>query len=354
MKVIFDVKHLYYLPQYLPVYDELTRRGIVCEFVFYHDNMLDNVISEVVKNQGLKASWMSCWLNALAYYQQQSPDWIIFGNEVSDIDDIHLQSKTVLMQHGIGPKACYYDVSQNLTTVRFVEGEHRLNRLLSLFPTGNFIDTGYAKLDPLINKSHNTLSLEALNLERSKPTLLYAPTFYPSSLEYFPEDFPQQFSQYNIIIKPHFFSLTKNKYRKQRKLLECWTRAKNVYLAPVDDYNLVPFMAISDVLISDASSAMFEFAALDKPVIWCDFYKLRWNYRGVFSYRFTRRLDSDIEYFHQFSERAESYQALEEKVANAVAYPDSRSAERLRVTELLAGKVDGRCAERISDYLMAH
>lgn len=34
--------------------------------------------------------------------------------------------------------------------VRFVEGQYRLKRLQGMFPDKTFIDTGYAKLDPII------------------------------------------------------------------------------------------------------------------------------------------------------------------------------------------------------------
>ncbi len=38
-------------------------------------------------------------------------------------------------------------------------------------------------------------------------------------------------------------------------------------LLPVDDYNIVPYMHVADVLISEASSTMFDFVALQKPGI---------------------------------------------------------------------------------------
>lgn len=45
------------------------------------------------------------------------------------------------------------------------------------------MDTGYAKLDPLINNESLGFSCEQLGLDSKKPTVLYAPTFYPSSIE---------------------------------------------------------------------------------------------------------------------------------------------------------------------------
>ena len=110
MRIIFDVKHLYYLPQYLPVYQELTQRGINASFVFYHqaDQKMQQVCHNVIKNEQLEVEWLESESAATVYYQEQKADWIIFGNTFNPIEEIHKVSKTALMQHGIGPKSCYY------------------------------------------------------------------------------------------------------------------------------------------------------------------------------------------------------------------------------------------------------
>ncbi len=353
MDIFFDVKHLYYLPQYLPVFVELKKRGVNCSFVFYTEegDILTEICESVIEQQKLKAYWCDDWEQALSLYQNKAADWVIFGNVVRDIDKIHAVSKTALMQHGIGPKQCYYDVSENLTTVRFVEGAHRLNRLNNIYPKGNFVDVGYAKLDPLFNGSELKLNLLDLRLDPNKQTLLYAPTFYPSSIECFADSFAEDFSDFNLIIKPHHFSLIGAKYSKQRQLLEKWQKFENVYLASVADYNLLPFMLTADVMLSDASSAIFEFAALNKPVVWCDFYKLRWSYRGVLSFRFKKRMDSDISYFHKITDRAERYQLVKNTVIKVLENPQEKSEIRSSVIERLAGKMDGKVSARIASYL---
>ena len=358
MHIIFDVQHLYYLPQYLPVIDALRARdtSITVGLVCYRtgENALDDIITEVTQALAVDVFWVDEFYQALAYYRYQKADWIVFGNAVEGLDDIHRVSHTALMQHGIGPKSCYYDVSENPTTVRFVEGAHRMQRLQSRFPEATFVDTGYAKLDPLINHTADTLTHEMLGLDPEKPTLLYAPTFYPSSIERFSPTFADTFADYNIIIKPHFFSLTKSKYRKQRALLTRWSRASNVYLASVSDYNLTPFMGLADIMLSDASSAIFEFAAVGKPVIWCDFYQLRWSYRGIFRYRFTQRLDTDIEFFHKVALRAGSYNDIAGLLAQCHSQGDAHLTEKAATIRQLAGIVDGKCAQRIADFFVSY
>ena len=41
--------------------------------------------------------------------------------------------------------------------------------------------------------------LQKLGLKAEKKTLIYAPTFYPSSIECFPKNFPEDLNQYNIL-----------------------------------------------------------------------------------------------------------------------------------------------------------
>jgi len=356
MKVSFDVKHLYYLPQYLPVYEILREQEIDCEFTFYQqaDKSLNEICKAVIKDSSLNAKWCANWSEALNHYKTSKPTWIIFGNSVSDIEALHVSSKTAFMHHGIGPKQCYYTDSDNLTTVRFVEGDHRLKRLQEMYPEGNFIDTGFSKLDPAFRESSQTISLQTMGLDPNKKTILYAPTFYPSSVERFPNSFPKEFSNYNIILKPHFFSLTHKRYKQQKRLLESWASSDNVYLASTKEYSLVPFMLVADLMLSEASSAVFEFAALDKPVIWCDFYKLRWNYRGIFSYRFKRRMDQDLEIFHEIADQIKSYDELAHVLERVIHHPDAKQQQRKEITEKLAGKTDGRCSQRVVEYLLAN
>ena len=233
-----------------------------------------------------------------------------------------------------------------------MEGEYRLNRLQEMFPEKTFVDTGYAKLDPIIQGTERGLDLAALGMDPNKKTLLYAPTFYPSSIEKMAKNWPEQFAEYNILLKPHYFSLSKPNYKKQKNLLVHWAGFSNVYLAQAEEANLLPFMASADVLISDASSALFEFAALNKPVVWCDFYHLRWSYRGIFRFRFENRVDQDLYKYADVAAHAKTYNELKQVVDQQVNSPDLFATQRAKYTAELVGAVDGLCSQRIVDYLL--
>lgn len=351
MLAYFDVQHLYYIPQYLPVIKKLTDKDHQCVLVFYksQDSNLIAICEQFINDNKLDAVWLANTGEAFDFYQTSHADWIIFGNAFTHSEA--LNKKTALMQHGIGPKQCYYDVSNAGMTVRFVEGEHRKNRLEALYPKGNFVDSGYAKLDPLFDQSVEKIQLTSLGLDPQKPTLLYAPTFYPSSIECMSDKFADDFANYNIIIKPHFFTLTKSRYKNQQAKLAYWSQSKNVYVADESKFDLTPFLAVADIMLSDASSAIFEFAALDKPVVWCDFYKLRWSYRGIFSYRLKERLDDDIHYFNEICHTARKYTEVAAMIDNS--YKESRDFKenKARLIAQLAGKIDGFAALRIVNYL---
>ena len=351
MQLIFDVLHLYYLPQYLPVYNEFLKEdGNEAIFVFYHGRH-DEVIDKLIQQQSLTYKWVNNEQQALDFYTKTAADWVFFANAFPYLNEVHQVSKSVQLGHGIGPKASYYLKSNTPTTIRFVEGQYRTQRLQQMYPNDTFIDVGFCKLDPIINGTCQGLQLDKLGLNTNKKTLLYAPTFYPSSIECFAKDWPAEYRDYNILIKPHYFSMSKDKYEKQRKLLTHWSTFDNVYLAKVEDYSLVPFMACADLLISDASSALFEFAALNKPVIWCDFLKLRWGYRGIFSYRFKQRMDQDFGEYAEIAVHARKYSGLKELVIEQLDNPQLLQATRLAYASKLAGILDGNASKRIIDYL---
>ena len=262
-----------------------------------------------------------------------------------------MNSKTAQLGHGVGPKKSYYSKSDTPTTVRFVESNYRFKRLCEMYPEDNFKDVGFCKMDPIINGEEKGVDFLNLGLDRNKKTILYAPTFYPSSIERFTKNFPTDLENFNIIIKPHFFSMSKQKYQKQRDLLEHWGSFKNVYLAKVDDYSLLPFLESADLMISDASSAIIEFAALNKPVLWCTFLQLRWNYRGIFSYRFKARMDQDYDDYGQIAKPANSYNEMISKAKNLLDSNFIPSSNAKKYLEKLAGILDGNASKRIVTFL---
>ncbi len=353
--ICFDVEHLYYLTQYLPVYRELRQRGVEAQFLLHHSEIAAELASAVEKNEGIKFHWCKSSEEMLDFYQNGDFDWIVFGNGCEKLSELPERSRTAQLYHGIGMKNDVYKSSIMQMDVRFVEGPYYTEELTRLFPGREMQEVGYAKMDPLLgdNSFDRITMLRDWHLDPDKKTVLYAPTFYPSSIEMMADDFPEHIDHLNVIIKPHFFSLTKSRYRAQREKFEHWKQYSNVYFAPKESVIPVPYLAVADLLISEASSMLFEFAALDKPSIWCDFLKLRWTYRGPLRFRLNNRMDSRISRYHDIAVHAASYGQLTRLIDEQLQAPHQFSDKRLQYCTELMGPLDGNTSKRIVDYLLA-
>jgi CDP-glycerol glycerophosphotransferase (TagB/SpsB family) len=121
-----------------------------------------------------------------------------------------------------------------------------------------------------------------------------------------------------------------------------WSQAPNVHVVPIEHYDAVPFMNAADLMISDLSSVLYEFAATGKPVIQADFLRYHWTKRGPLHYRRWQRVDRPIlERFHSSAEHARRYRDLRKLVP-----------QRLELAEALVGPLDGRSSERVCEFLL--
>ncbi|MCG8579676.1 MAG: CDP-glycerol glycerophosphotransferase family protein [Bacteroidales bacterium] len=353
MTCFFDVQNIYYIPQYFPVWRELIKRGHTCKLVVYENTNKESLINQVLSQIGVDYVKVQGEEHAKELYLKEKPDWIFFGNKFGSLDLIHKHSKSIQMGHGIGPKRSYYRKSDTPMTVRFIEGEMRLKVIEEMYPDDNFVQVGFSKLDPVFDGTEAGIDLQKLGLDPEKPTILYAPTFNPTSIGCFPKDWPEDFKGYNILIKPHSFTfaLTKSRYIKDQKRIKKWAEYPNVYLADADEYSLVPFLKTADILISEASSTLFEFAALDKPVVICDFYDLKWSYKGIFKYRFKKRFLTESVIYQDLGTHAENYKQVKQKVEEEMKDPSKYQSKRHQYNKDHVGPTDGKASVRIVDYL---
>lgn len=353
--VVFDIPHTYYLPQYTPVIELLLSKGVKCGAMLYHDND-DALKAKAVQPLGIEVHWAKDEKQAAELYSQLKPNWIIFGNDFKQLSNITSATRTALIYHGSGTGAKASSLSSGLAEydVRFVAGPGRMKIFSEHFPNVQLHEVGFAKLDALRNTDtlkSVQLNLAELGLDPNKKTILYAPTFYPSSIENMPPSFPRDFSAYNILIKAHDFTLHKKKYAHQLKALKHWSQESNVYFAGEDEFSLVPFMASADIMISDTSSAIFEFTSLNKPVVICDFPHLRWGYRGLFKYRLKKRLDSSTTHYQEVAEKVGSYKLLKETVEKHINQPELREDLRMKYASEIMGNMDGYASQRIYEIL---
>ena len=132
---------------------------------------------------------------------------------------------------------------------------------------------GYPKTDCLVDGSIDAETVVTqLGLDPARPTVLYAPTWSPaSSLNAMGEEVVRGLSALgtNVIVKLHDRCLDP---REQYSggvdwiaRLRPWLREGQAVLAPGSDIS--PYLVAADVMITDHSSAGFEFLLLDRPIV---------------------------------------------------------------------------------------
>ncbi|MDZ7315051.1 MAG: CDP-glycerol glycerophosphotransferase family protein [candidate division KSB1 bacterium] len=183
--------------------------------------------------------------------------------------------KTLLcfLNHGTGIKTILY---RNLAKVPhdryqiFVEGRHRVEALQR---SGRLNKSevhliGLPKLDYYFQGRYSDREaiLRSLGLDPAKKTVLFAPTYKPTCLYEVKDDIFEQTRDYNLIIKLHPYSwMGKYAPHRQHRIYERRVRKyRHAVLLPFDAYNIVPYYAVADTLISEASSTVFDFLALGK------------------------------------------------------------------------------------------
>jgi CDP-glycerol:poly(glycerophosphate) glycerophosphotransferase len=132
------------------------------------------------------------------------------------------------------------------------------------------VPIGFPKVDRLVDGSLDRRAiLGRLGLGGRRPVLLYAPTGQKgNSLETLGEEVIRRLratGRYDILIKLHDHPRDKSVDwpRRLRPLLDRHTKL-------VRDFDIVPYLFIADLLISDASSVSSEYALLDRPTVFLD------------------------------------------------------------------------------------
>ncbi|HYT84598.1 MAG TPA: CDP-glycerol glycerophosphotransferase family protein [Gemmatimonadales bacterium] len=133
------------------------------------------------------------------------------------------------------------------------------------------VPIGFAKVDRLVDGSLDRRAiLRRLGLSGRRPVVLYAPTGQKSnSLETgLGEEVLRRLRatrSYDVLIKLHDHprDASVDWSRQLRPLLDRHTRL-------VTDYDVVPYLYVADLLITDASSVSSEYALLDRPMVFLD------------------------------------------------------------------------------------
>ena len=341
MTIYFYVAYPYYFPHFLPISKVFKAKGDEVVYILSNKQNSENMVF-IAKENGLKY-----FFGEEPLFDKQA-DVIFFANPYARARE--LNALTIFLEHGIGAKSTSFFSSIEYFDIYIAEGVQKYERVKELYPQheDKLALVGFSKFDEIVNFSQEQREklFKKYALDSSKKTILYAPTFFPSSIEKMANDFPNAFANCNILVKPHYLTYERERYRNHLKKFKLWEAYENITILPLTAYSLVPFLAIADVMISDESSAMFEFASLNKPVISNQYFKLRWSYY-LMPWKLTRRIDHSKAKYRTILDVANSYEETIRYTKEALENPTKLEAKRLAFAEDICGEIDGRVSERI-------
>jgi CDP-glycerol glycerophosphotransferase (TagB/SpsB family) len=186
------------------------------------------------------------------------------------------QLKTIFIGHGTGDKK-YGDNFHSLESYdyHFVSGPKHLAKLKDVglnIPEQKLIKIGNLRFDDYVNdKIDKDQILSRLGIkDRSRKNILYAPTWKwgNGTLLQYAYPFAKEITkEHNLIIRPHHHD------RRHIRKLKLWTKLNNikhVYFsnpAAVIKSDTMHDFKVSDLLISDTSSILYEYLITGNPII---------------------------------------------------------------------------------------
>ncbi len=264
----------------------------------YHKCAFDPLI-EVFERDSKYDVWLSCKEEKMKYFgiftkslekqmierfrkeghnvttSERGFDVVFTGDTVTNPKEL---GKTIIcfVNHGSGIKNIMYrnlERDKKTKYMIFVEGGYREKKLHEKGCLGisKVFKVGMPKLSPLLNncKFNRKNILNSLNMDCNKRTVLYAPTYKPTSIFDLADPLFEQTREYNLLIKLHPYSWH-GRYasHKQHRVFEKKIKkSDHAVLIPKEKYSILPYIYVADTMITEASSTMFEFLAIGKTGI---------------------------------------------------------------------------------------
>jgi hypothetical protein len=277
----------------------------------------------------------------------------------SDFTWMRLVRRTCRIQmfHGVGGKYGFDAPTESLAPWHrlFFVNRRRLNNCIAAgaldadSPAIRLI--GMPKVDALVDGSLNRHAiLGSLGLPPDRPTVLYAPTWSPaSSLNKLGVALLQRLRQLpvNFIVKLHDRSCDP---RPQYSGGVDWPAALQPHLAPgvavlASSADICPYLVAADVMVTDHSSAGFEFLLRDRPIV------------RIHVPELIALANIHPDYVQLLAEVSEPTIEVDDTVAaveRALADPVARSATRRAVAADLfhePGTATARCADALYEAI---
>lgn len=239
-----------------PLEDEISKRGF--DSIWY-----------VPKNILQQFPYQDCsFTSKLKDIKEYQSDVIfVAGNEVPHF----LRGIKVQIFHGLaGEKKGHFRI-RDYFDLYLTQGEYFTNKFNTLalkHKDFKVIETGWCKLDNLYKITNQTIELKRSFIQKYsvKNIILYSPTFSPSLTS---GDKLLDVIQ-NLSTNKDILVIIKFHDKMDRSIIEKYQNLKSKNLIISKEKDISELLKISDIMISDTSSVVYEFILLDKPVITFD------------------------------------------------------------------------------------
>ncbi|SLM84914.1 MULTISPECIES: bifunctional glycosyltransferase family 2 protein/CDP-glycerol:glycerophosphate glycerophosphotransferase [Vagococcus] len=330
------------------IYEEIQKEHPELTCIWGFNNPYTEISGEGIKVK--RNSWQ--------YYYYLARSTYFFNNANWQNDYVkRSKSKEIQTLHGTFLKTMGLDVKNEVDTVEKLEGfklrHSRWDYLVSpsKFMTdiskrvfefkGEMLEYGFPRNDLLVNVSNEENTIidlkEKLGIPKDKKIILYAPTFRNTrgfNLELDLKQMKAQLSdEYVLLVRLHYF------VSKKLDLEGVSDFAINVCDYP-DAQDL---LLITDILISDYSSIMFDYANLNKPIILFT-YDLEY-YRDILRGMYTDLEEDAPGKLCRTSE--EVIQSIENISSYEKDYEPKLSAFRDKFNEFETGKASKKIVEKL-------
>ena len=236
--------------------------------------------------------------SSFANYLIATADYIIDAGTITGKTKISTSQKRISVWHGIPYKNMFtdLDIKHYKTALEYCYGmdlmvspskfysENFLQK--SMLYTGEILETAVSRTDSLfLNEGEKANIKEKLNIPKNKKVLLYAPTYRErgvAELQFNPkkvlEVLPK--GEWVIVTKLHYLNTLKDIYGAD--VIDC-----TQYFAVNN------LLAITDFLVTDYSSLVFDYSILDKPAIFYQYDKGEYENDRGFMFELSNYVDKE-------------------------------------------------------------
>lgn len=210
------------------------------------------------------------WTNSIQEAYDFSPEAVFVpGNIVP----YYLPGVKIQVFHGYAAEKKDHWIIRRYFDTYFTQGPYFTSHFKALSEEyGDFevVETGWPKQD-WIKRNLHTYDAERQRLLDStgrKRIILYAPTFSPKltslPLEGMKERLGELAEHNDALVVMKFHPLTRKEWADEYR---AWSESKDNVIFVNQGENITKYQLMSDVLISDTSSTVYEFLLLSRPVI---------------------------------------------------------------------------------------